>query len=196
MNPTDASERAPETKSSSEHFDAEAVSLAGAAPDANLDFVSHSVEQTRRLGQRIGELAEPGDVYLLTGDLGSGKTCLSQGIALGLGIHTPITSPTFTLINEYNRKSCGARIPLYHADLYRLDNPEAEALDLGIEEYLFGPGVSIIEWAERAPGLWPADQLTIRLRVVSETKRSLRLEPTGARYVRLIQEFRRRAFGL
>jgi tRNA threonylcarbamoyladenosine biosynthesis protein TsaE len=133
---------------------------------------------------------------LLIGDLGSGKTCLTQGIAQGLGIHVPVTSPTFTLLNEYTRQACGGRLSLYHADLYRLAHAEAEALDLGIEEYLYGTGVCIVEWAERAAGLWPADHLTVRMRVVSETKRSIRMEPDGARYVRLVQEFRRRAFGV
>lgn len=116
---------------------------------------------------------------------------------MGLGIGVPITSPTFTLLNEYTARSCGGRLSLYHADLYRLDNP-AEALDLGLdtEEYLYGGGLSVIEWAEKAPTLWPADHLSVRLRLVSETKRSVRLEPFGPRYVRLVRDFRRLAFGV
>jgi tRNA threonylcarbamoyladenosine biosynthesis protein TsaE len=163
-----------------------------------LDFVSHGVEQTHRIGRRLGELAEPGDVYLLTGDLGAGKTCLTQGIAMGLGIGVPITSPTFTLLNEYTTRSCGGRLSLFHADLYRLDNAAVEATDLGLdtEEYLYGGGVCVIEWAEKAAALWPAGYLAVRLRLVSETKRSVRLEPFGSRYVRLVREFRRLAFGV
>lgn len=163
-----------------------------------LDFVSHGVEQTHRIGRRLGELAESGDVFLLTGDLGAGKTCLTQGIAMGLGIGVPITSPTFTLLNEYTIRSCGGRLSLYHADLYRLDNAAVEAPDLGLdtEEYLYGTGVSVIEWAEKAAALWPADHLAVRLRLVSETKRSIRLEPFGERYIRLVRDFRRLAFGV
>jgi tRNA threonylcarbamoyladenosine biosynthesis protein TsaE len=144
----------------------------------------------------LGELARPGDVYLLVGDLGSGKTCLTQGIAQGLGVTAPVTSPTFILLNEYTRRSTGARLPLFHADLYRLDYPETEAVDLGLEEYLDGIGVCIIEWAERAPGLWPRERLVIRLRTVSETKRTLVFLPEGDRYVALVSEFRRAAFGI
>lgn len=172
------------------------TSLAQQGSDQVLDVVSQSPEQTRRLGQRLGELARPGDVYLLTGDLGSGKTCLTQGVARGLGVSAPVTSPTFTLINEYTRRATGARLPLFHADLYRLDRPEAEAVDLGLEEYLDGPGVCIIEWAERAPSLWPAERLVIRLRTVSETKRTLVFAPEGERYVALIRALRRAAFGV
>jgi len=172
------------------------AALAQHGSDLALDVVSQSPEQTRRLGRRLGELARPGDVYLLTGDLGSGKTCLTQGIALGLGISTPVTSPTFTLLNEYTCRSAGARLPLLHADLYRLDRPELDAVDLGLEEYLDGAGVCIIEWAERATGLWPAERLVIRLRTVAESKRTLVFEPEGERYVALVREFRRAAFGV
>jgi tRNA threonylcarbamoyladenosine biosynthesis protein TsaE len=170
----------------------------GTLGEKPLDFVSHGVDQTRRVGRRLGELAEPGDVILLTGDLGAGKTCLTQGIALGLGIGAPITSPTFTLLNEYPVGARGGRLALYHADLYRLDNAAAEASDLGLdtEEYLYGGGVCVIEWAEKAAALWPADHLSVRLRLVSETKRSIRLEPHGERYVRLVRDFGRVAFGL
>jgi tRNA threonylcarbamoyladenosine biosynthesis protein TsaE len=163
-----------------------------------LDFVSHAVEQTHRIGRRLGELAEPGDVYLLMGDLGAGKTCLTQGIAAGMGIGVPVTSPTFTLLNEYTTRSCGGRLSLFHADLYRLDNAFVEATDLGLdtEEYLYGCGVSVIEWAEKAASIWPADHLLVRLRLVSETKRSIRLEPFGPRYIRLVRDFRRLAFGV
>lgn len=165
-------------------------------PDVTLDVVSQSPEQTHRLGRRLGALALPGDVYLLIGDLGSGKTCLTQGIATGLGVTAPVTSPTFTLLNEYTTRSTGARMPLFHADLYRLDLPEAEALDLGIDEYMGGPGVCVIEWAERARGLWPPERLVIHLHTVSETERRLSFQPGGQRYVDLVNELRRDALGL
>jgi tRNA threonylcarbamoyladenosine biosynthesis protein TsaE len=162
----------------------------------SVDFVSHSAEQTLRTGQRLGELARAGDLFLLAGNLGSGKTCLTQGIAQGLGIRVPVTSPSFTLINEYTTRECGARLCLYHADLYRLVHADEEALDLGLEEYLYGSGVCVIEWSERAGRLWPAEHLTVRLEYISESKRGVRLEPTGERYIELVQEFRKRAFGL
>ena len=108
-----------------------------------------SAEATRKLGRRLGESLQAGSVILLQGDLGSGKTTLVQGIGLGLGIEEPITSPTFTLINEYIQ----GRIPLYHLDLYRLQETEIDSLYLenywqGIE---VGLGIVAIEWSERLP---------------------------------------------
>ena len=164
--------------------------------DYSLDFISHSVAQTRRIGQRLGELAQAGDIFLLIGDLGSGKTCLTQGLAQGLDIALPITSPSFTLLNEYTTRDCGARLCLYHADLYRLEHADDEALALGIEEYLYGQGLCVIEWSEKARQLWPPEHLTVRLKYISDTKRGIRLEPSGEHYIQLVQEFKKRAFGL
>ncbi len=164
--------------------------------DYSLDFISHSLAQTYRIGQRLGELAQAGDLFLLMGDLGSGKTSLAQGIARGLDISLPITSPSFTLINEYTTRECGARLCLYHADLYRLEHADEEALALGLEEYLYGNGLCVVEWAEKAVRLWPPEHLTVRLKYISETKRGVRLEPAGERYVQLVREFKRQAFGL
>ena len=157
---------------------------------ATLDVISHSVDQTRRLGARLAELLEPGDVILLGGNLGAGKTVFAQGVATGLGIDGPVTSPTFTLIHEYE-----GRLPLYHVDLYRIAG-DAEAGDLGLEEYLYGDGVTLIEWGERASGLLPRERLAVTLRPVAETKRALRFEPAGDRYVRLLAAFKRDAFGV
>ncbi|CAI2718470.1 tRNA (adenosine(37)-N6)-threonylcarbamoyltransferase complex ATPase subunit type 1 TsaE [Nitrospina watsonii] len=108
-------------------------------------FSSHSPEDTQKLGERIGQLLQTGDIVLLSGDLGAGKTTLIQGIASGLKVQSNeyVRSPSFTLINEYK-----GRLPIYHIDLYRLDSI-AEMEELGLEDYLFGQGVSLIEWGEK-----------------------------------------------
>jgi len=155
-----------------------------------LDVISHSADQTRRLGARLAEWLGPGDVLLLRGDLGAGKTVFAQGVAAGLGIDEPVTSPTFTLIHEHH-----GRVPLYHVDLYRIGG-DVEAGDLGLEDYIYGDGVTLIEWAERAAGLVPPAHLAVALRPVAETKRAIRFEPAGERYVRLLAEFKRSAFGV
>jgi tRNA threonylcarbamoyladenosine biosynthesis protein TsaE len=155
-----------------------------------LDIISHSEEQTRRLGARLGTLLEPGDVLLVTGNLGAGKTVFAQGVAAGLGVTDPVTSPSFILIHDYK-----GRLPFYHVDLYRIQS-EAEAEALGLEEYLYGDGVTLIEWAERIPGLAPASHLAVELRPLTETKRAIRLVARGERYARLLADFKRAAFGL
>jgi tRNA threonylcarbamoyladenosine biosynthesis protein TsaE len=158
-----------------------------------LDFISHSAAQTHRLGARLGELLQAGDVLLLEGDLGAGKTVFAQGVAAGLGIDDPVTSPTFTLIHEYE-----GRLPLYHVDLYRLAG-DADAAAIGLEEYLWGEGVTLIEWPDRAGGLLPAERLEIALRPVAreaDSKRAIRLTPSGERYARLVDDFKRQAFGV
>ncbi len=156
-----------------------------------LDFISHSVEQTQRVGARLGQLLLPGDVILLSGDFGVGKTCLTQGIARGLGITRWVTSPSFALINEYLE----GRLPLYHIDLYRVSNAH-EALDLGLDEYLYGPGVSVVEWPGQALAALPPEHLWIELSVISETKRELYMTAAGQRYRDLLQQFKAQAFGL
>lgn len=158
-----------------------------------LDIVSHSADQTRRLGARLGQLLVSGDVICLEGELGAGKTCLAQGIGRGLGIREPIVSPTFTLIREY--KAAEGRPPFYHVDFYRLGDAE-EALALGLEEILYGDGVCVIEWAEKMKAVLPVERLWITLRHLDETKRGLLMEATGQRYEELLREFRRRAFGV
>jgi len=155
-----------------------------------IDFISHGAVQTQRLGARLGELLQPGDVLLLEGDLGAGKTVLAQGVAQGLAIGDPVTSPTFTLIHEYE-----GRLPLYHVDLYRLGGTP-DAAGIGLEDYLYGDGVTVIEWPDRAGELLPLDHLTISLRPIAETKRAVRLTPRGARYTALVAQFKREAFGL
>lgn len=153
-----------------------------------LDFISHSEAQTRRLGARLGRLLTGGEVLALIGELGTGKTCWAQGIALGLDIDDVVNSPTFTLVNEHR-----GRLPLYHIDLYRLaDN--AELLTFGWDEYLYGDGVCLIEWADRALSSLPAERLEIELHHLERTKRRLVLRPHGARYQALLQQFKETAF--
>jgi tRNA threonylcarbamoyladenosine biosynthesis protein TsaE len=147
---------------------------------ARLTLISRSPEQTQRLGKQLGQLAQAGDVFLLTGNLGSGKTCLTQGIAWGLGIKEYAFSPSFVIIREYN-----GRMPLYHIDFYRLDHIE-EIADLGLDEYICGRGICVVEWAEKGLALMPEDRLLISLSYVSDTERSVSLEPRGQRYMELL----------
>jgi tRNA threonylcarbamoyladenosine biosynthesis protein TsaE len=139
-------------------------------------LISRSPEETQQLGRRLGEIALAGDVFLLTGNLGSGKTCLTQGIAWGLGVKEYAFSPSFVLIREY-----AGRLPLYHIDFYRLDNIE-EIAALGLDEYLYGQGVCVVEWAEKGLALMPDEYLLINLSYLAETERSLTFEPKGNRY--------------
>ena len=113
------------------------------------------IEETDRFGKRLGELVQPGDVICLNGDLGAGKTTLSKSVGEGLGVEEYITSPTFTIINEYE-----GRIPLYHFDVYRLNHGE-ELYDLGVEDYFYGDGVCLIEWAQNIQDYLPDDRLEL-----------------------------------
>ncbi len=159
--------------------------------ETSLEFLSHSPEQTQRLGVRLGELLRPGDLVCLAGDLGSGKTTLAQGIARGWGSVDAVTSPTFVLINEYRRADGGR---LYHFDAFRL-NTVSEAATLGLAEILDSDGPVVVEWPERVEALLPPERLWIALRWVDESRRGLVLRPTGHRYERLLRQFRRTAFG-
>ncbi len=161
--------------------------------ERSLDFISHSEAQTRRLGARLAALLQGGEVICLVGELGAGKTCLAQGIGQGLGIEGPITSPSFTFINEYRQKQ--ARLPFYHIDLYRIGQAQ-ETLTLGLDEYFYGDGVCVVEWADRALEVLPAEHLWVELRYIVETKRGLLMKPVGKRYEELLQEFKRKAFGV
>ena len=156
-----------------------------------VDFITHSAEQTRRMGARLGQLFVGGEVICLTGELGTGKTCLVQGMGLGLEIQDRVTSPTFTLVNEYR----GGRLPLYHVDLYRIVDAKA-ALTFGLDDYLYGDGVCAIEWAKRVKEIWPDEHILISLRHIDETKRGLTLRGFGERYDRLVMRFRHSAFGV
>jgi tRNA threonylcarbamoyladenosine biosynthesis protein TsaE len=159
-----------------------------------LDFISHSPAQTRRFGVRLGILLQPGDIVCMEGELGTGKTCLAQGIGQGMGVVEPITSPTFTLVAEH-RPPPPTPI-LYHIDLYRLDEAVDEALAFGLADYLLGDGVCVIEWADRIETVLPAERLWIALRHLDESKRSMLIRATGARYDDLLRGFRQSTFGV
>ncbi len=147
-----------------------------------LEIISHSPEQTQSIGTRIGELALPGDIFLLTGNLGAGKTCLTQGIACGLDIHEYALSPSFVIVRELYGK-----MPLYHIDLYRLDNI-TEIADLGLDEYLYGNGICVIEWAEKGLSELPTEHLRIQIDYLAETDRCLRFTPNGPRYSEMLNQ--------
>ncbi len=149
-----------------------------------LKLVTHSAEQTQKLGISIGKLAEPGDIYLLIGELGAGKTCLTQGIAYGLDIQEYALSPSFVIMRELH-----GRLPLYHMDFYRLDNI-AEISDLGLDDYLYGKGVCVIEWANKGLAVLPEDHLLIKIDYVNDNERSFAIEPKGERYLRMLAQLR------
>jgi len=149
-----------------------------------LELISQSPEQTQKLGMRIGELSLPGDVFLLVGELGTGKTCLTQGIAWGLGIKEYALSPSFVIMRELY-----GRLPLYHIDLYRLDRIE-ESMELGLDDYLYGQGVCVVEWAEKALSILPREHLLIKISYLSDTGRSFQMEPSGQRYLEIVAQLR------
>jgi len=143
-----------------------------------------SPEETIQVGKKLGALLRAGDVVCLNGDLGTGKTRFAQGVACGIGVGDPVTSPTFTLINEYR-----GRLPLYHIDVYRL-NDELEMEDLGYEEYFYGDGVTLVEWAERVAGLLPVERLDIYISRSPEGEdfRDITLVPRGEGPANLVKE--------
>ena len=131
-------------------------------------FISNSSEETEAFGCRFAEKLKPGDVLALTGELGSGKTQFVKGLVAGLSAATAATSPTFTLIHEYS----GGRLPIYHFDFFRVENGES-AERLGLDDYFFGDGVSVIEWADRFPDLLPETARWIAFETKSETQRAI-----------------------
>lgn len=161
--------------------------------DGELDIFSHSADQTRRLGIRLGELLQPGDVICLSGDLGAGKTAFASGIGAGWGATIPLTSPTYNLVHEHERARDAAR--LYHLDCYRL-NGDDDAASLGLDDIFSGGGVVVIEWSEHIEAALPPERLWIELRIVEATRRNVVIEATGARYRRLLEAFRGTTFGV
>lgn len=144
-----------------------------------------SPKETTQLGKRIGRKLKEGDVIILLGELGTGKTQLIKGIAEGIGIKNSryVKSPSFTFINEYNGK-----IKLYHIDLYRIKD-ENEALELGLEEILFGQkGITAIEWAEKIPSLLPDELLMIKIKYTGKFNRSVEITAKGKRYEEVLKQ--------
>lgn len=158
-----------------------------------IDFVSSSVEQTIRLGVRLGELVQIHDLLCLSGELGAGKTALARGIGRGWGTGLRVTSPTYTLVNEYPRLADG-RI-LYHVDCYRLEKT-ADYLTVGLEDVLDGQGAVMVEWPERIEAILPKDRLWIAMSYVSETRRKLRITASAERSIELLEAFKKSAFGI
>lgn len=159
--------------------------------ERTLEFLSHSPQQTQRIGVRLGELLPPYCVLLLQGDLGAGKTTLAQGIARGWGSLDVVTSPTFVLINEY-RRADGQK--LYHVDAFRLSgSQEAEAL--GLEELFLNEGPVMVEWPNRIEQILPDRYLRIELHWAEESRRNLQIHAVGAEYEALLRDFRKSAFG-
>ncbi|WP_409227671.1 tRNA (adenosine(37)-N6)-threonylcarbamoyltransferase complex ATPase subunit type 1 TsaE [Gudongella sp. SC589] len=141
------------------------------------------IEETDTFGKRLGELVEAGDVICLNGDLGAGKTTISKSVGLGLGVEDYITSPTFTIINEYQ-----GRLPLYHFDVYRLNDGE-DLYDLGVEDYFYGKGVCLIEWAENIQEYLPDDRLELWIyRTENPDERIVELKAFGNRSEFLAKE--------
>lgn len=154
------------------------------------EFISRSPEQTRRLGARLGTLLLPGDLVCLSGDLGSGKTTMVQGLAQGWGTLDQVSSPTFVLVNEYRRPD---QQSLFHLDAYRLKNAlEAEDLDL---DRMLESGALVLEWAERIAPILPPERIWVDLRWLADEQRGMVISVRGARYEALLADFRQKVFG-
>ncbi len=152
---------------------------------ASSSLILHTASpgQTQRLGCAFGERARAGDVFLLSGPLGAGKTCFTQGLARGLGVEGYVRSPTFVLMTRHQ-----GRLTLHHIDLYRIGSP-AEAWDLGLDEQLFDSGVCVIEWAERAEELLPEDALWLEINYGdTEDSREIVIESDSSRFEELLSE--------
>ena len=139
-------------------------------------------EMTKHIGEKLGRLLKPNDVIALNGDLGAGKTLLTKAIAASMGIEEHITSPTFTIVQEYEGK-----LPLYHFDLYRIADEE-EMYYIGFDEYLSRDGVCIIEWANLIKGILPKERLEIELSYASGSGRNMNITAYGVRYEELAKE--------
>jgi len=138
-------------------------------------------EETKSFGYKLGEIVKKGSIICLLGDLGAGKTTFTQSLAKGLGVCDYVTSPTFTIVNEYD-----GRIQLYHFDVYRIGSSE-EMYDIGYDEYINSDGVCIIEWANLIEDIVPEERLTIELKYV-EDGREMILTPKGEEYTRIVEE--------
>ncbi len=157
------------------------------------EFISRSAKQTRRLGARLGTLVQGGDTIALEGELGTGKTIFAQGLGRGWGATTRFISPTFVLVRRHERPQDAQLI--YHIDLYRL-NALGEIIDLGLEELFESlQSVCVVEWADRAPSIFPAGHLWISLRWLDEYRRSLIFRATGKRHTALLQQYHKELIG-
>ncbi len=134
-------------------------------------FNTKSSDETIALGEKIGSLLEPGDIIAMTGTLAAGKTTITKGIAKALGVDDTITSPTFCLISEYE----GSKMPLYHMDVYRLDGEE-DFINLGVEDMIYGKGVTIVEWSDKVKKQLPKKTICMEITPVNECERKIKIE--------------------
>ncbi len=150
-------------------------------------YASYSPADTLELGILLGRLLQPGDIVCLDGELGAGKTALVRGIAMGMEIEHSVTSPTYTLIHQYPGK-----IPLYHFDVYRLENGGG-LYDIGGEELLYDGGVSVIEWASRVKDILPDERLWVDISLCpgEDSKRLIEITATGERYMSILEGIRK-----
>ena len=150
--------------------------------------VTQGPDQTVRLGRLLGEILPPGAFVALVGSLGAGKTVLTKGLARGLGVEDDreVTSPTFVLVNEYR-----GRVPVFHLDLYRLDS-YAEVEEIGWDEFVSGPGVTIVEWADKVADDLPPERIEIQLQWAGEEKRRLEFSGRGGKGRALIEDLKRK----
>ncbi|SDB99994.1 tRNA (adenosine(37)-N6)-threonylcarbamoyltransferase complex ATPase subunit type 1 TsaE [Shouchella lonarensis] len=146
-------------------------------------FKTNTVAETLSLAEKLGTLLQAGDVLTLDGDLGAGKTHFTKGLAAGLGVTKMVTSPTFTIIKEYD-----GRIPLYHMDVYRLEGQED---DLGLSDYFYGDGVTVVEWAHLIEEQLPKERLACTMTTEGETVRLLTFQALGRRYEKRLEEMER-----
>ncbi|WP_339060967.1 tRNA (adenosine(37)-N6)-threonylcarbamoyltransferase complex ATPase subunit type 1 TsaE [Tepidibacillus marianensis] len=145
-------------------------------------ITTKTVDETQYVAKRLANYMEPGDIITLEGDLGAGKTSFTQGLAKGLGISQIVNSPTFTIIKEYQ-----GRLPLYHMDVYRLEDGHE---DLGLDEYFYGEGISVIEWAEMIHDFLPKERLNIKIMQLNDVnQRMIQFQPIGDRYIQRCKEF-------
>jgi tRNA threonylcarbamoyladenosine biosynthesis protein TsaE len=136
-----------------------------------MKIISHNTEETIRAGLSLSGKLKKGDIIAFSGDLGAGKTHLIKGIVEGLGSNELVTSPTFNIVQEYR----GGRIPVFHFDFYRLEDPR-ELVALGFEEYIFGGGICLMEWAEKVEAFLPGDVIYVRMKIISENEREIDIE--------------------
>ena len=142
-------------------------------------LTTNNREQTKQLGEKLSHLFEPGDVILLKGDLGAGKTCFTSGVAQGLGVEEVVLSPTFNIMKCYFQ----GRIPLYHIDAYRLED---QNIEIGLDEYIEGDGVCLIEWPQFIESLIPDEYLEIVIKNLGEDERSLSFIPHGKHFESIV----------
>ncbi len=148
-----------------------------------MEIILKSLEETEKFGLKLGKFLQKGDILCLNGELGAGKTTMTKSIGIGLGVEEYITSPTFSLINQYS-----GRLPVYHFDVYRLENVD-ELFDLGFDEYFYGNGVCIIEWADKIKRMLPKERIVVDIENGSDEEiRIIKISGFGIRFDELLKE--------